>query len=144
MRVRVDALRSRKQTGKQIYAIAKKFKRDLEPFKEWSLDQFYDYVHSIPFSTDPVNTEIVSRPAYLLDREIFPALDCKKKTILLASFFELQGWDYLLVASSENSGDPHHVFILLWNGEDWVPVDATLEKDYLYAPKPEIIHAEIL
>lgn len=137
-------LRSRHQTGRRIYALARKFKNDLQEFQHWSLDQFYDLVHSIPFSKDPVFTEIVSRPSYLLDPEIFPVLDCKKKTTLLAAFFELQNWDYILVASSDNSDDPHHVFILLWDGEDWLPVDATLNEDYLFAPKPDLVHGEIL
>lgn len=144
MFINVVPLKSRQQTGRRIYALAKKFKSDLLEFQNWSLDQFYNLVHSIPFSEDPVYTEIVSRPSFLLDPEIFPVLDCKKKTILFAAFFELQNWDYLLVATSDNSGDPHHVFILLWDGEDWVPIDATIDEDFLFAPKPDLVHGEIL
>lgn len=144
MHINVVPLKSRQQTGRRIYALAKHFKNDLSEFNNWTLDQFYNLVHSIPFSEDPVHTEIVSRPLYLLDPENFPVLDCKKKTILLSAFFELQNWTYLLVASSDNSGDPHHVFILLWDSEDWLPVDATLYEDSLFAPKPDLVHGEIL
>lgn len=144
MFINVVPLKSRQQTGRRIYALARMFKNDLWEFQDCSLEQFYDIVHSIPFSQDPVFNEIVSRPSYLLDRQIFPFLDCKKKTVLFAAFFELQNWDYILVASSDNTGDPHHVFILLWDGEDWLPVDATLYEDYLFGPMPELVHAETL
>lgn len=150
MQVKNVELNSREQTAKNIYEIAKKFKYDLLPFKDWSLDQFYNYVHNIPFVNDSIYSdsendyEVVTRPLYLLDREAFPEIDCKKKTTLFAAFAEMQGWTYIITAISEYEGvEPHHVYMQLWTGDDWLPVDANLPEYYLFKPKPEIIAGEL-
>lgn len=143
-------MRSRSQTAKDIYELAKEFYPDLLEFKDYTLEEFYNVVQSVPFGMDEdyyspqgEHWEVVPRPAYILNRDIFPFIDCKKKTILLSAFFELKGWDYLLTATSEHEGDPHHIFILLWTGDDWQAVDATKEDDYLFKLKPEVVHGEI-
>lgn len=150
MRVKDVPLRSRKQSAEDIYNVSRKFWSDLLPFQEWTLRQFYEYIHSIPFVSDDVyddgNThfELVPRPAYLLDRDMFPFLDCKKKTTLFAAFAEMQGWDWILIGSSETYGvDPHHIFLLIWDGDNWLPVDANLPEDYLFKSKFDIVESEI-
>ncbi len=149
MQVKNVELRSREQTAKDIYEIAKLFWSDLLPFQDWTLSEFYDYVHSIPFVNDSIYSdhiddyEVLPRPLYLLDSEQFPEIDCKKKTILFAAFAEMQGWTYILTAASEHHGvEPHHVYMLLWTGEDWQPVDANLPEYYLFKPKYENIAIE--
>ena len=151
MRINSSKLRSRKQTAREIYALARRYNRDLAAFKNYTLEQFYNLVNSIPFGMDedhysPIpgeHWEVIPRPAYLLNPELFPVLDCKKKAILLASFMQMQGLKYALASMSEHTGDPHHLFILLWTDRGWLPVDATKEDDYLFKPKPELIHGEI-
>lgn len=150
MRVKDVPLRSRRQTAKDIYNVARKHWPDLLEFKEWNLQQFYDFIHAIPFVSDDVydtetdHFELVPRPGYLLDRDYFPFLDCKKKTVLLSAFAEMQGWDWILCGSSETEGvDPHHIFLLVWDGDDWLPVDANQPEDYLFKPKFEIVESEI-
>lgn len=144
------SLHSRRQSAEKIYNVARKFWPDLLEFKDWSLPQFYDYVHAIPFisddvyDTEKIHFEVLLRPGYLLNRDIFSFLDCKKKTVLLAAFAEMQDWDWILIATSEDPGfDPHHIFLLLWDGDDWRPVDANLPEDYLFKPKPYIVESEL-
>lgn len=136
-----QTLKSRQQTANEIYALAKDYKDDLFEFKNWELKDFYNMVRDIPYLEDIPGIEVTSRPMYLLDPEYFTMLDCKKKVILMASFFELQNMPYLLVATSDSPENaPHHIFLIAWDGEDWLPVDSTLPTDILFEDKPNYNH----
>jgi hypothetical protein len=150
VQIRDVALNSRQQTANDIYKIAREYWTDLLPFQNWTLEQFYNYVHSIPFIADDIYSddhnhyEIISRPLYLLDRELFPFIDCKKKTTLFASFAEMQGWTWILYAVSFEPGiEPHHILLLIWKNDDWLPVDANMPENYLFEI-PIITEGEIL
>ena len=144
MKVDVQELRSRLQTGKQIYQMAKLF-GDLGNQLDTTLQQFYDYVRGIPYREDNFFAEIVSRPAYLMDKTKFPDLDCKKKAVLLGAWLNAHGIPWRLIASSERPDKMvHHVFILALINGSWYPIDATYPDYKLFQAKPELTYAEEL
>jgi len=132
MDIQYETLNSRQQTANKIYEWANNYSEDLRQFESWSLPRFYNYVHSISFAEDPPGFEIISRPEYLLDTNYFISIDCKKKATLFAGFFELKGWDYVLVGVSDSpEKDVHHILPMVWTGDDWLEVDATMPEDSL-------------
>lgn len=118
----------------------------------WPLEKFFAYVKEIPYQADnqifgnyPVR-EIVGRPARLLDPGIYPALDCKKKAILIASWAEGNNipWQFVGVWESMEYSGIHHVFPILFLNDAWVIVDATLPEYKLGSGKGDIVNCEVL
>lgn len=146
MRMKVIPLRDRIQTGREISWHARNFWSDLDETGDLdkTLEQFYDKVRSIPYVEDSKN-EVVARPLFLLDKEIFPALDCKKKAVLMSSWLEAHGEPWRLVTNSElPSKEIHHIFPQTFIEGDWRNVDATYPDFELFQAKPESTAAEEL
>lgn len=146
MPVKVIPLKDRIQTGKEITWLAKNFWEDLDQYGDLdkTLPEFYNKVRSIPYSEDQQN-EVVSRPLFLLDREYFPSLDCKKKAVLMSSFLEAHGEPWRLVTNSElPTGEQHHIFPQIKIDGEWYNVDATYQDYELFQAKPESTAAEEL
>jgi len=144
MKVGVSDLKSRAQSGKSIYRMANYY-RDLGKNLDTTLSQFFDFVRNIPFEEDPLLAEITSRPLYLLDRVKFPALDCKKKAVLMGAWFNAHNIPWRLVAVSEKPDkQPHHVFTQAKIEGEWRAIDPTYPHYMLFEPKKMVTYAEEL
>ena len=140
-------------TGEMMISLVESFFSDLGPLLGESLQDFFALVASIPYkndfellpSTDENQSELISRPKYLLDNSIFEKLDCKKKAILMASWAEGNGTPWRFIAVQE-IGFPsyHHVFTQMKLGEGWFNVDPTFPGFKLFEPKPLVMRAVIL
>jgi len=94
-------------------------------------------VRAIPYQNDgekfrsPV-VELLGRPAYLMDRDLLPRLDCKKKSILIGAYCEGNQIPWKLVAISEKPDkEIHHVLPMVKFGRVAVTADATLPAYYI-------------
>lgn len=127
MRYSLADLYSRIQTLTAMRDHVEKHFTDVEEFKYFSPNSIFDHVKEIPFYPDPEFYEIISRPSYLMDPEIFPGMDCKKKSILIAAWAKNKGLPYAFMAGSEEKGvEPHHVFPIVKIPEKgWIAMDAT-------------------
>jgi len=109
-----------------------------------NIQQFFDYVKSIPYEKDIPDQEVVSRPLYLL--RLFPSLDCKKKAILMSSFINLKygprAWR-LCLSSNRPDGKITHIFPQFNNGKTWLNVDATYNHN-TFAGKKRVTNIEFV
>jgi hypothetical protein len=132
-------LGSKYRTVKEIKHAVNTYYKDLNDFPELTgmdIREFYDYVKNIPYVRDVPESEIISRPRYLLT--MFPALDCKKKTILMGSYMRLKygpkSYRFCL-SSNRPDGAIGHVFTQIYNGTRWINADATYAHNRLGAKK---------
>lgn len=132
-----------------MYRMVNQYWMDLGPFLSWPFSAWFDLVRLIPYQSDATRfpdrvIELVSRPAYLLDRDIFPKIDCKKKAILVAAWAKGNGLPYrFLAASMRDDGFIHHVFPQIDFGRGWITADATFP-DFEIGQGFDITHAEEL
>jgi hypothetical protein len=140
-------LRTKYRTVQEIKYAVDRFAGDLKRFPKimnMNLPQFFDFVKKIPYQRDVPQREIVSRPLYLLT--VFPSLDCKKKSILMACFIALKyGADSVRFVLSSNRPDKQigHVFTQFYNGKDWINADATYPQNIL-GQKKRVTNYEIV
>lgn len=151
MRVGIETLRSRTQTGKAIYKAARYWK-DLGTLLDTTLEDFYSFVRKIRYVED-TKDEVVSRPKYILTSDYgFKGIDCKKKAVLLMSWLLAHGYKpgktVRLVAVSERPDKKiHHVFIqckIDGPRGKWKNIDATYKDYRLFQAKPEVTDGEEL
>lgn len=141
MKLGIEELTDRSQTGKRIYQCSKYFK-DLGLLLDLSLRDFYDFVRRIPYKEDGPN-EIVARPKYLIYGK--KSLDCKKKAVLFGAWLQAHGISWRLVAVAENPDKIiHHVFIQALIDGSWKNIDATYPHYQLFEKKPQVTYAEEL
>lgn len=122
-------------TGRYMYHYAEKFCGDLGGLRALPFPAWYDRVKSIPYRSDdelfPEEAgrvvEVVARPALLLSRRVFPALDCKKKSILCGAWAAANRRPFAFLAVSEiPSREVHHVFpVIDYDGRGFRTADAT-------------------
>lgn len=144
MPIIAEELRDRVQTGREIAWLARNYWPDLDESGDLDkpLPDYYRKVKSIPYQEDG-RDEVVARPKFLMDRTNFPALDCKKKAVLISSWLEAHGIPWRLVTTSElPSKEIHHIFPQMEIDGEWYPVDATYPEYDLWEPKPEVTAAE--
>jgi len=116
---------------------------DLGGLAKMPLPSFFDKVRSIPYKRDIKGRETVARPSLLLKE--FPALDCKKKAILMGAWCLANEIPFRFIAVSENpSRRFHHVFLLANFFGQWRPIDATYPHYKLFEKKPRVTRWEIL
>jgi len=116
---------------------------DLGEVVQMPLPSFFDRVRKIPYQRDRKGRETVARPRLLLTE--FPALDCKKKAILMAAFCASKKIPFRFIAVSESPTRKfHHVFLLAKVAGKWRPVDATYSKYRLFEKKPRVTRWQIL
>lgn len=120
-----------------IVDFAKRYKNDLNEFENWSLREFYEFVHALPYMRDPLGNERVQRPIFtkqiLWGLDAGQTRDCDDKTLLLAAFCELKNVDWRMIVSAErldsvNNPKWSHIYIevkLLYSNF-WTPLDATI------------------
>ena len=108
-----------------------------------TIDQAFDQIRKIPYRQDVKPIEVVARPAISL-RNKDVGIDCKKKSILIASYLKSRGIPYRLIASSNKpSGRIHHVFPQMRFGNTWLNLDATYPQ-YRPFQQKALTHAEVL
>lgn len=140
-------LRSKDQTVKEIKTAVRNYYQDLSKFPEllnMSIPEYFDYVKKIPYTKDVKNIEVVSRPLYLLT--VFPALDCKKKSILIGSymFFRFGPDSYRFVLSSNRpDGSIGHIFTQIFFNGKWINADATYSHNKI-GQKKRVTNFEIV
>lgn len=127
----IAAHKGKELTGYEMGEMVKSFSSDLGRYAQWPFNDFFDFVRLIPYISDDDRfpsrvLELVPRPLYLLDRFLFPAIDCKKKAVLIASWARENGFPWRFIAASARpDGAIHHVFPQIDFGYGWVTVDAT-------------------
>lgn len=133
-------LRDKKQTGRKMHWLIKKFCTDLsniyvknKSLAEFGLKDFFDYVKNIPYLQDVKPIEIIARPKILLSGM---SLDCKKKAILMSCWCVLNGFDYrLATTSSRKDKRIHHVFCQAFIDKEWKNLDSTYNNYELFDAK---------
>lgn len=126
-----------------MYSLVRSFASDLGSLANMPLPQFFDVIRKLPYIRDKRGQEVVARPALILKE--FPAIDCKKKAILIASYLQLHGIPFRFVASSiRKDRRIHHVFTQAEISGEWRNVDPTYRHYRLFEPKRGITKIEIL
>lgn len=129
--VLAQEFQGKEATGHEMRDTVERFYSDLGPYLAWPFSSWFDFVRLIPYVSDETRfpervIELVPRPAFLLDRNLFPKIDCKKKAILIASWARGHGYPYrFLAVSSREDRLVHHVFPQIDFGNGWVTADAT-------------------
>jgi len=131
-----EALHKKEQTAEKMYWLIEAFHTDLEqisletpsgvkPLSVLSPEEFFDFVRKIPYKRDTRPVEVIARPYYLIkDRK--KGLDCKKKSILMGSYFRINGIPFRLIGSSSREDEKiHHVFIQGKIAGKWENFDCT-------------------
>lgn len=118
------------KTGVEMKRIIKAYSFDIGDLSNMHVIPFFNFVKKIPYRNDKSifsdSSEIVARPKHLLNKRIYPRLDCKKKAILICSYLKNNGRKWRLLACSEEPDKHiHHVFPqgVFWG--KWVNLDAT-------------------
>lgn len=145
MQREVAPLTSKEQTGRAMYRMVEIgfAGGDLSGAAKLPLPSFFDRVRRIPYRRDQKGREVVARPRILLSE--FSALDCKKKAILMASWFRAHGIPFRFLAVSENpSRKFHHVYVIAKVAGKWRPVDATYSHYRLFEPKTRVTRSQVL
>ena len=126
-------LRDKYRTVQEIKKAVNTYYHDLDGFaniRSMNFLDFYNMVKNIPYIRDMKDSEIVSRPKFLLT--IFNALDCKKKAILIASYMKLKhgpGSYRFCLSSNRPDRVIGHIFTqVLVNGQ-WRNADATYSRN---------------
>lgn len=132
-----------------MYLAATEYAADIAPYAGWPFSAWFDFVRLIPYESDEERfpervIELVPRPAYLLDRDLFPKIDCKKKAILVGAWAHLRGLPFrFLAVSSRGDRAIHHVFPQIDFGDGWVTVDATFPEFAIGQPYDVTYAAEL-
>jgi len=139
MQLKAWPLKSKYRTVREIRKAVDTFYTDLNAFPEilkMDIPTFYNFVKMFPYTRDMRETEVVSRPKYLLT--IFPTLDCKKKSILFGSFMRLKygpGSYRFVLSSNRPDGNIGHIFTQIFVNGQWTNADATYSHNNIGAKK---------
>lgn len=126
-----------------MYSLVERFHKDIGEWANKPLPLFFDHVRQVPYLRDVKGKEVTARPAFL--GTVFPAIDCKKKAILLASWLRSNFIPYRFIAVSERPDKRiHHVFTQAWNGQKWINLDATYPDYRFMEAKPRVTKAQEL
>ena len=117
--------RSSLEIARQMVAIAKECKNDCLDLTRLSLLDLFSYVKNIPYIVEEGGFQSLSRP-YFTMCGIAPYTACANKSIIVASYCELLGyeWSYLLCGLYDNF-DYHHVYPVVYIDNQAIHFDAT-------------------
>lgn len=143
-------LNSKDQTGAEMYRLIDQYSGDLDriqlngkPLSSLKLFEFFNLVKNIPYRKDIPAIEVVSRPEKII-RNRCNGMDCKKKSILIASYLKNRGIPFRLIASSKRPDKRiHHVFPQAELSGIWYNLDATY-KHYKPLELKQLTAAEVL
>lgn len=147
MNINAKPLKDKQQTADKIHDLINKYHRDITrfyildrhgrkcPLHRLKLKAFYDLIKNIPYKRDKKPIEIIARPQHLLSGA-FPKLDCKKKTVLLGAYLQMNNYTYRLIGTSNRrSKNIHHIFPQVKINGKWWNLDATYPENKIYQPK---------
>lgn len=140
-------LKSKYRTVEEIKTAVNRYYQDLKEFPQvlkMDFPTFFDFVKTLPYTRDIQDAEIVSRPKYLLT--VFPALDCKKKAILIGSFMRLKygpGSYRFVLSSNRPDGNIGHIFTQIFANGKWINADATYSNNKI-GGKKKVTNFEIV
>jgi len=149
-----EPLFDKSQTARHMKRLIETYHNDLKGFfvtkngKRQSLmnlplKDFFTFLKNIPYEKDIQPLEVIARPQVLLQRHA-PALDCKKKSILMASWIRGNGYKYRLIGSSNRKTRKiHHVFPQIKTNAGFLNMDATYN-DYRPFQQKKVTAWEIL
>jgi hypothetical protein len=101
--------RSQKKTASQL------------PLKKW-----YDKVKKMRYRRDKRGKEVIARPEIILKYGSLLGRDCKKSTILIASWAKKNNIPYrFIIVSRLPTKKMHHIYPELFINNSWIPADAT-------------------
>lgn len=144
----------KKQTANKIKYLVNCYYNDIDSIrirqngkmKELSklpLKTFFNFVKNIKYRMDNSPIEIISRPKHILNQRNI-GMDCKKKSILIASYLKKNRIPYRFICSSTKPNRRiHHIFPQAYLNGTWKNVDATYSKYKLFSKKP-VTKAEYL
>ncbi|MBE7410551.1 MAG: hypothetical protein L6Q54_15665 [Leptospiraceae bacterium] len=122
------------QTVETVLRLAKDYTIDLIPFYGMTIFAFYNYVRRLPYISDPVGKETVSRPKYTLDINWTGARDCDDKTVpILAKAIILNIPSRAVVCGEMER--PHHIYPEIKINGNWMVADATYPERCLFDKK---------
>jgi hypothetical protein len=136
-------------TGAEMHRLIRGYWSDLAGVLSCPFPQWFDSVRLIPYISDEERfpgrvIELVPRPAFLMDRNLFPQIDCKKKSILLSSWAWGNKIPYRLLAVSHRPDkEVHHVFPQIDFGNGWINADATFPQYRIGMPQPVTFATEL-
>ena len=145
-------LRSKIQTGRAMHSLVRRFHGDLEnilisqgkqtlPLSSLDLEEFHKFVREIPYRRDDAPVEVVARPSRIVTMS---STDCKKKGILMGSYFKHHNIPFRFLAlSTRPDRQAHHVAPQFRYEGDWVNADATYRYQRIGMPK-RVTSAEVL
>lgn len=137
-----QVLKSKEQTGSMMYKLCSQYFKDLENIAlqtknkktptdlcNLSLPEYYNYVRQIPYKMDVKPIEVIGRPEKLVQ---LPALDCKKKAVLIGSYCTYHNIPFRFIAcSSRADKNIHHVYPEVFLNDNWKTFDATYNNYYI-------------
>jgi hypothetical protein len=141
-----EPLIDKKQTAEKIKSLVKKYADDLKiiTLEEYdttldnlTIEEYFDFVKSIPYRKDTTPVEVVSRPYYICKYK-YLGMDCKKKAVLMASWCACNNIKYRFIGSSKRPDKKvHHIYVQAFLDSRWENIDATYDYYSLYEPKQE-------
>jgi hypothetical protein len=146
MRKIVETLKNKEQTGKKMYWLVENSAADLKqlfvihkgrkvPLSSLSFEQFFNFVKNIKYRRDTAPVETIMRVKYIIKNRK-KGMDCKKKAILIASWFYLHDVPFRFGTSSVRKDKHiHHVFPQFLHGQKWYNADATYSHFKIAEPK---------
>lgn len=154
MNVKREDLFDKNQTGAEMKRLVNSYSNDLKniyitfegkqtALADLPVEYFFSIVKDIKYKIDSKPVELLMRPYYAMKFRK-NGLDCKKKSILMASFAKANNIPYRFIASSiRKDKRKHHVFPQLFINEQWVNFDCTYNNYYIGQEK-ELTAAEVL
>jgi len=136
MRIKSRRLYGKEQTGAEMYRLVDQTAADINGLSKIPLCDYFDLIKNIPYRRDIKPREIIARPRHLLKFRN-AGLDCKKKSILLASWAKQNKIPFRFVATSKRKDRRvHHVFPQILLSGQYINVDATYPHNRINENKP--------
>lgn len=124
-----------RQQVKIMADFVEQFAGDVSGILPDNFNAFYYAVCRIPYIEDTGDTEVIARPKWILK---MPGADCKKKSVLIASYCKLHKIPCrFVVMSSRRDKMPHHIYTEIFTGSRWIAADATYNGNKLGSREPE-------
>lgn len=152
-----EPLADKSQTASRIKSLVKRYYTDLDsavvsgislsgdsvPLSSLPLSDYFNFVRKIPYRRDVKPIEVIARPKHILTYRNL-GMDCKKKAILMGSYFQSHGIPYRFIGSSQREDRKvHHIFPQIKQNGKWLNADATYSDYRLYEPK-RLTYCEVL
>lgn len=145
---------NKSETAEKMHKLILKYYRDLQNFRirkngrsvpllSLTIKEFFNLVRKIPYRQDKKAVEIIARPKHILKHRAL-GMDCKKKSVLMASYCKSKKIPYRLIGSSiRENRRIHHVFPQAYLSGEWKNLDATYNNYRIFEPK-KVTNYELL